>query len=231
MTTNFAQNVERALDQLRVEQEKQLSDEILGADFLLSKAYDCLAAGLPTKAAAYITRARAVLSMPKKNPMQIAVEEFMEICDQEVRKYPGMPSDEVQQLRINIMIEELLGSTTPTGHLVLNKSDELVQSIINGDIVGVADGIGDLLYVVFGTASAFGIEIQEVFDEIHRSNLTKAIFDDETGSYILNKDLYGKVIKPESYSPAELKSVVIRQIVANSDEDLELIEIEVPDGI
>lgn len=141
------------------------------------------------------------VSVPK-NPMQVMVEEFMTICEQVVRRYPQLATEEERNLRAELMLEELSGT------------DELLHSMLKGDLVGIADGLADLLYVVFGTAAAYGINVQDIFNEVHRSNLTKAIWDEATQTYILNRSESGKIIKPESYSPADLKPLIDRQIAA-----------------
>ena len=131
-----------------------------------------------------------------KNSMQIDVERFMEACGQTVYASPLIPTADVVDLRISLMYEELMG----TG--------ELVDSMQKSDLVGVADGIADLLYVVIGTAAAYGINAQEIFNEVQRSNMTKVMPD---GSVHKRED--GKILKPDTFSPADIKSIIERQIV------------------
>src|SRR5690606_29789994 len=127
---------------------------------ILRLAMDYIANGQTIKGGAMIVAARAYLQRNTKNSMQRDVEEFMRRCDQEVKAYPDLPDDKVKLLRIRLMVEELMGSTSPSEkgemyaqYLIKNKSDELVQSIISDDLVGIADGIADVLYVVIGTAA------------------------------------------------------------------------------
>lgn len=199
-------------------------DDEHGLNHLLEIAKDCIARGSTVRGYAMIIAAQAYLQRNTKNSMQRDIEEFMRRCDQEVKAYPDIPDEEVQILRIRLMVEELLGSTKISGYpdaktpeynpwgLINDKSDELVQSILNDDLVGIADGIADVLYVVIGTASAYGIDIQEVFDEVHRSNLSKTVWSEEQQRYIYAKDAGGKTIKPDTYSPADLEPIVQRQI-------------------
>ena len=199
-------------------------DDEHGLNHLLEIAKDCIARGSTVRGYAMIIAAQAYLQRNTKNSMQRDIEEFMRRCDQEIKTYPEIPDEEVKILRIRLMVEELLGSTKISGYpdaktpeynpwgLINDKSDELVQSILNDDLVGIADGIADVLYVVFGTAAAFGIDIQEVFDEVHRSNLSKAVWSEEQQRYIYAKDAGGKTIKPDTYSPADLEPIVQRQI-------------------
>lgn len=227
-------------------------DDVEGIDHLLRLAYDYVAQGSTVKAGFMIVAARGwVARNESSNIMQRQIAEFMRRCDQQVAMYPQLPSEEIVTLRIRLMVEELLGAievekdwdqlddvekSRYLHHLVLNKSDELVASMIKGDLVGVADGIADVLYVVIGTAVAYGINIKEVFDEVHRSNLSKTVWNEELQRYTIEKDEFGKGIKPPTYSPAALAPIVQRQILqgqiaeAAANPELEVIEIEVPDN-
>ncbi len=51
---------------------------------------------------------------------------------------------------------------------------EWIEAHVAGDIVEAADALGDRLYVLLGDAVAAGLPLERVFDEVHRSNLTKA---------------------------------------------------------
>lgn len=205
----------------RNEKDNEYYDKI-GLDAILEEAFHYVQNGSTVNAGASILVARSYLQRHAKNPMQEAIEDFMQRCDQEVKKYPELPSEAVRTLRIRLMVEELLGTTTPPDGtqttdyylelLVKNKSDELVQSMLNGDLVGVADGLADVLYVVIGTAAAYGIDIQEVFNEVHRSNLSKTVWDDEKGRYVIEKDEFGKGLKPPTFSPANIAPIIQRQI-------------------
>jgi predicted HAD superfamily Cof-like phosphohydrolase len=62
----------------------------------------------------------------------------------------------------------------------------------------IADSLADLLYVVFGTCVSYGIPIDEVFREVHESNMTK--------STALDK--YGKTIKGSEWKPPNLAKVM-----------------------
>jgi predicted HAD superfamily Cof-like phosphohydrolase len=70
------------------------------------------------------------------------------------------------------------------------------------DIVNIADALADLLYVTFGAALAYGIPIDKVFAEVHRSNMTKSMNKDE-------KSIPGKTIKGPDYEPPYLKSILL----------------------
>jgi predicted HAD superfamily Cof-like phosphohydrolase len=218
-------------------------DDTQPLDHLLELAFRYISEGKTVKGGAMIIAARGWLQRHTKNSMQTDIEEFMRRCDQAVADYPQLPSDEIVTLRIRLMVEELLGAVNPywvaldefgeekpvnanryIELLVKNKSDELVASMLRGDLVGVADGLADVLYVVIGTAVAYGIDIQEVFDEVHRSNLSKTVWNEEEGRYTIEKDEFGKGVKPPTYSPAELEPIVLRQITAGKEREAYLAE-------
>lgn len=87
------------------------------------------------------------------------IARWMEIAGQTVRVLPTgkIPEDE-WRLRRNLMREELR---------------ELEQAMLDNDIVAIADGVADLMYVVIGTAVAYGIDIDPIFDIVHDNNMTK----------------------------------------------------------
>jgi predicted HAD superfamily Cof-like phosphohydrolase len=116
------------------------------------------------------------------------VGEFMRAMDQECLYKARFPSEKVQKLRYDLIDEEL---------------GEFAVALHNQDIVGVADALTDLLYVVYGAGFAFGIDLDKCFKEVHRSNMTKLGPD---GKAIRRDD--GKVLKPETYSPPNLKEIV-----------------------
>ena len=116
------------------------------------------------------------------------VGDFMESMDQEVRLYPCFPEEEIQKLRKDLIEEEL---------------DEFTYALDNKNLIEVADALTDLLYVVYGAGHAFGIDLDECFKEVHRSNLSKLGPDFKP---IKRED--GKVLKPDTYSPPDLKTVL-----------------------
>ena len=66
----------------------------------------------------------------------------------------------------------------------------------------MAKELADLLYVVYGTAVSVGIDMEPVFREVHRSNMSKV------GGH---KRADGKWVKPPTYSPADIESIVDEQ--------------------
>lgn len=73
--------------------------------------------------------------------------------------------------------------------------------IENPDKVKVAKELADLLYVVYGTADTFDIDIDRVFEEVHRSNMSKLV----DGKPLKRKD--GKVLKGPNYTPPNLSFI------------------------
>lgn len=82
--------------------------------------------------------------------------------------------------------------------LVIEEAAELCLAMSNRDEVEVADALADLIYVSVGAAVCWGIPIQQVFDEVHRSNMTKVRKEDELHS------------KGEGYEPPDIKGVLNR---------------------
>ena len=116
------------------------------------------------------------------------VGDFMESMEQDVLIRPSFPEDSVQKLRLDLIEEEL---------------EELQYAIDNQNMVDTADALTDLLYVVYGAGHAFGIDLDECFKEVHQSNLSKLGPDFRP---IKRED--GKVLKPDTYFPPDLKTVL-----------------------
>ena len=87
--------------------------------------------------------------------------------------------------------------------LIQEEFDELKESMATGNLASVAKEMADLLYVVYGTAVSYGIDMEPVFQEVHRSNLSKV------GGH---KRDDGKWVKPDTYSPAELAPILASQM-------------------
>jgi predicted HAD superfamily Cof-like phosphohydrolase len=117
------------------------------------------------------------------------VGDFMEVFGQQVNCEPTLRDRETQDLRIDLISEEL---------------EELQLAITNNDIVEVADALTDILYVVYGAGHAFGIDLDECFMEVHESNMSKL---GEDGKPIYRED--GKVLKGPGYFPPNLEEIVV----------------------
>jgi predicted HAD superfamily Cof-like phosphohydrolase len=91
--------------------------------------------------------------------------------------------------------------------LMREENEEYLEAASQGDLVEVADALGDMLYILCGTIISHGMQhkIEEVFEEIHRSNMSKL---DKNGKPIYRED--GKVLKGPHYFKPELKDILIR---------------------
>lgn len=89
--------------------------------------------------------------------------------------------------------------------LLKEENEEYLEAAHNGDLVEVADALGDLLYILCGTIIEHGLQhkIEEVFDEIQRSNMSKL---DENGKPIYRED--GKVLKGPNYFKPNIKAIL-----------------------
>jgi predicted HAD superfamily Cof-like phosphohydrolase len=104
----------------------------------------------------------------RKFDMRVAQEQvecFHEKMGYPIGETPVMPDWEMRQQRYKFMREEL---------------EEYMRAAENGDLVEVADALADLAYVLFGTAIVCGIDLQPIFAEVHRSNMTKDKLDPVT---------------------------------------------------
>jgi predicted HAD superfamily Cof-like phosphohydrolase len=118
---------------------------------------------------------------------QQMVEEFHRKFEILVQTTPSDLPDESKRLRIRLIQEEF---------------EELKESMASGDLASIAKEMADLLYVVYGTAVSYGIDMEPVFREVHRSNLSKV------GGY---KRDDGKWVKPATYSPARVEPILEAQ--------------------
>lgn len=78
------------------------------------------------------------------------------------------------QFPIGILPGENPSNDSVRLHLIAEELSELALGIAERNLVDIADAIADLVYVVVGTAVTYGIPVEPVFMEIHKSNMTKA---------------------------------------------------------
>ncbi|WP_447975165.1 pyrophosphohydrolase domain-containing protein [Nitrospira sp. Kam-Ns4a] len=122
---------------------------------------------------------------------QRMVAEFHRTFEILVAPAPMLPDEATHQLRVRLIAEEF---------------GELQEALAHKDLVGVAKELADLLYVVYGTAVSCGIDMEPVFREVHRSNMSKV------GGH---KRADGKWVKPLTYSPADLEPILAAQRLTN----------------
>ena len=113
---------------------------------------------------------------------------FMKTFGQEVKNKPSLSSEKINNLRINLISEEL---------------EELKDAIKNNDLKETIDALTDILYVTYGAGHAFGVNLDKCFDEVQKSNMSKL---GEDGKPIYNES--GKVMKgPNYFKPDLLKFI------------------------
>ncbi len=110
---------------------------------------------------------------------------FMKTFGQEVKTDSSFASEKINLLRINLIEEEL---------------NELKTAIKNNDLKETADALTDILYVTYGAGHAFGINLDDCFDEVQKSNMSKLGSD---GKPIYNEK--GKVMKGPNYFKPNLE--------------------------
>ncbi|MDT0553524.1 nucleoside triphosphate pyrophosphohydrolase family protein [Urechidicola vernalis] len=120
-----------------------------------------------------------------------AVQQFHEAFKLGIKQEPTANLGEAKnKLRFNLMAEE---------------NEEYFEAAQNNDLVEVADALGDMLYILCGTILEHGMQykIEEVFNEIQRSNMSKLGAD---GKPIYRED--GKVLKGPSYFKPNIKEIL-----------------------
>lgn len=155
-----------------------------------------------------------------KTPKSIElVAEFHETFKHPIENSGIMPSDERCKLRIALISEEL---------------KELESSILDKNIIEIADALCDLQYVLAGAILEFGLgnKFNDLFNEVHRSNMSKAAgskadaeatvqffktsqntdayFEEVAGRYLVYRKSDNKILKSINYSPADLKTILNR---------------------
>lgn len=102
---------------------------------------------------------------------------------------PQLPPEDVQRLRRKLIEEESL---------------EVFEAMNAEDLVGIADGLVDLIYVAVGTAVAYGIDLAPIWEEVHHSNLQKTNGPSRAD---------GKVLKPDNWIPPNVAGLIEHQIL------------------
>lgn len=119
------------------------------------------------------------------------VREFHEKFNIFIQNSPKIPKNSLQLIRKTLIAEEAL---------------EVSEAILERqDLDQITKELCDLLYVTYGTILTFGLQdkIEECFDEVHRSNMSKLGKD---GKPVYRED--GKLLKGDNYSPADIKKIL-----------------------
>jgi predicted HAD superfamily Cof-like phosphohydrolase len=122
---------------------------------------------------------------------QAMVNEFHKAFGSELSDEPREISEAEAALRVHLMEEELR---------------EVITAMAFEDLPAIAKELADLLYVVYGAASSYGFDMEPIFKAVHESNMSKMPTD---GVVKYRED--GKVVKPETYSPPDLKPIIEKQ--------------------
>lgn len=132
---------------------------------------------------------------------QLMVNEFHESF--------GIDREERQQLSLALIYEEFIEVSdelyTKVDLSSLPPTLPKPKSYKEIDREALAKELADLLYVTYGTADVFGIDLDEAYRAVHESNMTKL---DDNGKPVLRED--GKVLKSENYKEPDLASAVQR---------------------
>lgn len=116
------------------------------------------------------------------------VAKFHEVYGTYMQDNPDFPNQNVRDLRIKLLQEEF---------------DEYLLAEKDNHFIEVCDALGDMLYIIYGTCVSYGIPIDEIFQEIHNSNMSKL---DENGNPIVRED--GKILKGPNYFKPDIKNIV-----------------------
>ncbi|GGF34282.1 pyrophosphohydrolase domain-containing protein [Echinicola rosea] len=152
-----------------------------------------------------------------KNPKTLsAVAAFHQTFKHPILEKPAIPNEKRSKLRVSLIAEEL---------------KELEEAIKDENIVEVADALCDIQYVLAGAVLEFGLadKFKELFDEVQRSNMSKACksveeaeatvshyqkqgvdsyYEKEGDLYLVFRQEDNKTLKSVNYSPADLKGVL-----------------------
>lgn len=112
------------------------------------------------------------------------LEEFHTKFEQPMGGKPHFPSREMTKLRTRLIEEEV---------------GELYCGLMNKNMVQIADGLADAIYVIIGTALTYGIDLRSIFVEVHRTNMAKLIG---------NQRHDGKILKDENWEPPRIKQLL-----------------------
>jgi predicted HAD superfamily Cof-like phosphohydrolase len=145
------------------------------------------------------------------------VEEFHNTFKAPVLSNPQIPSKERCNLRISLISEEL---------------EEMKEAIEKGDVIEIADSLGDLMVVLCGSILEFGMgdKFDKIFENIHNSNMSKActsqqeaietllhykkkdgtegIYKEEEGKWLVYRNDDNKILKSINYTPANLVDII-----------------------
>ncbi len=114
------------------------------------------------------------------------VSEFMILGEQKVSPVLNLKNDQTQ-LYMNLIEEEF---------------NETLNAFIEDDLVEVADGLADMVWVIMGMCNSAGIDFDKIWKEVKSSNMSKFV----EGKFI--KSDAGKIMKPKTYFKPDIKKAL-----------------------
>ena len=118
------------------------------------------------------------------------VKEFQTAVGQYIGTEPRFANKSERSLRMSLLMEEV---------------KEYLEGEEKEDLENVAKELADIIYIVCGTAVSYGIPLDRVFEEVHRSNMAKLGPD---GKVKRRED--GKILKPDGWTPPDIKSILFK---------------------
>jgi predicted HAD superfamily Cof-like phosphohydrolase len=115
------------------------------------------------------------------------VKEFHKAFGQRIGEKPEIPDTAERTLRMKLLSEEMYEYTIAENE---------------NDLIEIADALADIIYIACGTAVSYGIPLDKVFEEVHRSNMAKLV----DGKVLRRED--GKIQKPASWTPPDIEGVL-----------------------
>jgi len=115
------------------------------------------------------------------------VRDFHQAFGQRVGEKPEFPDDDERKLRVKLLREEFR---------------EYLDGESFNDLVEISDALADIIYIACGTAVSYGIPLDSLFAEVHRSNMAKLV----DGKVIRRED--GKIKKPEGWMPPDVERIL-----------------------
>ena len=115
------------------------------------------------------------------------VRDFHQAFGQRIGEKPELPDPAERDLRVKLLREEF---------------KEYIDAENDHDLVEIADALADIIYIACGTAVSYGIPFDNLFAEVHRSNMAKLV----DGKVIRRED--GKIQKPADWTPPDVRSIL-----------------------
>jgi|TARA_B110000285_G_scaffold179449_1_gene202089 predicted HAD superfamily Cof-like phosphohydrolase len=87
--------------------------------------------------------------------------------------------------------------------LITEEYEELKEAYEQQDVVEVADALADMVWVIMGMASSLGMDFNDIWEEVKRSNMSKF-----TNNIIIRDGKTGKILKPSTFSEPDLAPIL-----------------------